>query len=38
MSKDDYAREVLRAGRDMGITPKGIVIAFATVSVECNGR
>lgn len=37
MSKrDEYAREVLRAGRDMGITPRGIVIAFATVSVECD--
>lgn len=37
MSKrDEYAREVLRAGRDLGITPKGIVIAFATVSVECD--
>jgi hypothetical protein len=34
--KDDYAREVLRAGRDLGITPRGIVIAFATVSVECD--
>lgn len=37
MSKrDEYAREVLRAGRDLGITPKGIVIGFATVSVECD--
>lgn len=36
MSKDDYAREVLRAGRDLGITPRGIMIAFATVSVECD--
>ncbi|MGX6508295.1 peptidoglycan recognition protein family protein [Rhodococcus sp. SJ-2] len=36
MSRDEYAREVLRAGRDMGIEPRGIVIAFATVSVECN--
>ena len=37
MSKrDEYARQVLRAGRDLGITPKGIVIAFATVSVECD--
>jgi len=37
MSKrDEYAREVLRAGRDLGITPRGIVIAFATVSVECD--
>ena len=37
MSKDDYAREVLRAGRDMGITPKGIAIGLATVLVETNG-
>lgn len=36
MSKDDYAREVLRAGRDLSITPRGIVIGFATVSVECD--
>lgn len=36
MSKDQYAREILRAGRDLGITPRGIVIAFATVSVECD--
>lgn len=36
MTKDDYAREVLRAGRDLGVTPRGIVIAFATVSVECD--
>ncbi|MEE2058982.1 peptidoglycan recognition protein family protein [Rhodococcus artemisiae] len=34
--RDEYAREILRAGRDMGIQPKGIVIAFATVSVECD--
>ena len=34
--RDEYAREVLRAGRDLGITPKGIVIGFATVSVECD--
>ncbi|EHK86377.1 N-acetylmuramoyl-L-alanine amidase [Rhodococcus pyridinivorans] len=34
--RDEYAREILRAGLDMGITPKGIVIAFATVSVECD--
>jgi len=33
---DRYAREVLRAGRDLGITPRGIVIGFATVSVECD--
>lgn len=39
MSKrDEYAREVLRAGRDLGITPRGIVIGFATVSVECDGQ
>lgn len=32
--QDEYAREVLRAGRDLGITPRGIVIGFATVFVE----
>jgi hypothetical protein len=36
MTNDKYAREVLRAGRDLGITPRGIVIGFATVSVECD--
>ena len=36
MTKDEYAREVLRAGRDLGITPRGIVIGFATVDVECD--
>lgn len=36
MTKDDYAREVLRAGRDLGISPRGIVIGFATVFVEAN--
>lgn len=36
MSKDDYARAVLQAGRDLGITSRGIVIAYATVSVECD--
>lgn len=37
MSRSDgYAREVLRAGRDLGITPRGIVIGFATVCVECD--
>lgn len=35
-SKDDYARAVLQAGRDIGVTPRGIVIGFATVSVECD--
>ena len=34
--RDEYAREVLRAGRDLGITRKGIIIGFATVSVECD--
>lgn len=34
--RDEYAREVLRAGRDLNITPRGIVIGFATVSVECD--
>ena len=36
MTNDAYAREVIRAGRDMGITPRGIVIGFATVFVESN--
>ena len=36
MTRDDYAREVLRAGRDLGISPRGIVIGFATVSVESS--
>lgn len=33
---DDYARAVLKAGQDLGIAPRGIVIAFATVFVESN--
>ena len=36
MTNDTYAREVIRAGRDRGITDHGIVIAFATVHVESN--
>lgn len=36
MTNDAYAREIIRAGRDLGITPRGIVIAFATVYVESN--
>lgn len=36
MTNDAYAREIIRAGRDLGITDRGIVIAFATVSVECD--
>lgn len=35
-SSDDYAREVIRAGRDMGISPRGIVIGLATVIVEAG--
>lgn len=31
---DEYARQVLKAGVDCGIAPRGIVIAFATVFVE----
>lgn len=31
---DEYAREVMRAGRDLGISARGIVIGFATVFVE----
>lgn len=33
---DDYARAVLRAGTELGITPRGIVIGFATVFVESD--
>lgn len=33
-SSDDYAREVIRAGRDMGVSPRGIVIGLATCIVE----
>lgn len=34
MTSDGYALEVIRAGRDLGITPRGIVIGLATVLVE----
>lgn len=33
---DDYVRAVLKAGRDLGVTARGIVIAFATVFVESD--
>lgn len=33
---DEYVRAVLKAGQDLGITERGIVIAFATVFVESN--
>ncbi|OBH02423.1 hypothetical protein A5695_11835 [Mycobacterium sp. E1747] len=36
MTADQYAPAVLQAGRDLGITPKGVVIGFATVYVESN--
>src|SRR5574338_140018 len=37
MTKSDgYAREVIRAGRDVGITPRGIVIGLATCLVEAG--
>lgn len=36
MTADQYAPKVLQAGVDLGITPKGIVIGFATVFVESN--
>ena len=36
MVNDTYAREVIRAGRDLGITPRGIIIGFATVFTECD--
>lgn len=32
----EYARQVMRAGVDNGITPRGIIIAFATVFVESD--
>ena len=33
-ARDDYARLVIQAGRDLGITPRGIAIGLATVYVE----
>lgn len=33
---ESYARKVLQAGVDSGVTERGIVIAFATVFVESN--
>lgn len=36
MSAAEFAPIVLQAGRDLGISPKGIVIGFATVYVESN--
>jgi hypothetical protein len=36
MSTAEYGPAVLRAGVDLGISPKGIVIGFATVFVESN--
>jgi hypothetical protein len=33
-NEDVYAEQVLKAGRDCGIAPRGIVIGFATVFVE----
>lgn len=36
MTAAEYAPAVLQAGRDLGITPRGIVIGFATVFVESN--
>lgn len=33
---DQYARQVIQAGKDLGIGPRGIVIALATVFVESN--
>lgn len=35
-TNDTYAREIIRAGHDLNITPRGIVIAFATVYVESD--
>lgn len=36
MSADQYGPAVLQAGRDLGITERGIVIGFATVYVESD--
>lgn len=36
MTAAQYAPTVLKAGRDLGITDRGIVIGFATVFVESN--
>lgn len=36
MVNDGYARQVLKAGQDLGISERGVVIAFATVFVESN--
>jgi N-acetylmuramoyl-L-alanine amidase len=36
MTAAQYAPKVLQAGVDLGITPKGIVIGFATVFVESD--
>lgn len=36
MAIEQYALKVMQAGEDLGITPKGIVIGFATIYVESN--
>ena len=36
--RDSYALQVIKAGQDLGVTPRGIVIAFATVFVESGWR
>ncbi len=36
--KDEYALQVLKAGQDLGVSPRGIVIAFATVAVESGWK
>lgn len=36
MTADDYARAVISEGQQLGITPRGIQIALATVYVESN--
>lgn len=33
---EEYARQILKAGIDNGVTPRGIIIAFATVFVESD--
>lgn len=36
MTAEQYAPAVLQAGRDLGITPRGIIIGFAAVFVESD--
>lgn len=34
--KNDYAKQIIRAGEDLGISKRGIIIAFSTVFVESS--